>query len=396
MKIAQINFCDRGSTGKISRDIFSVLNDDNNKIYVCSKITNQPNVVEFTNNIEHQIHRILGGVFDLDSLGSYFSTKKLVKQLKKDNIDILHLQNIHGYFINYKVLFNYIKKNNVKTIWTLHDCWSFTGHCPYFDMVKCEKWKTQCHHCSNIHTYPRSLFFDRSKSFYKFKKKTFNGVKDLTLVTPSKWLAGLVKQSFLQSYPVKVINNGINLENFNPIDKHTFDKVIDRNKKIILAVSNYWAKRKGYPDLFELNKHIDKNEYEFVVVGVDKIQSNELKNEGIIPIMRTENQKQLAELYSMASVFINLTYEDNFPTVNIEALSCGCPIVTYNTGGSIEVITDETGLVVAQGNVAEMAEGILKIVNRDYNRENICKEAQKNFNAEVMANKYKQLYLSTL
>ena len=396
MKIAQINFCDRGSTGKISRDIFSVLNDDNNKIYVCSKITNQPNVVEFTNNIEHQIHRILGGVFDLDSLGSYFSTKKLVKQLKKDNIDILHLQNIHGYFINYKVLFNYIKKNNVKTIWTLHDCWSFTGHCPYFDMVKCEKWKTQCHHCSNIHTYPRSLFFDRSKSFYKFKKKTFNGVKDLTLVTPSKWLAGLVKQSFLQSYPVKVINNGINLENFNPIDKHTFDKVIDRNKKIILAVSNYWAKRKGYPDLFELNKHIDKNEYEFVVVGVDKIQSNELKNEGIIPIMRTENQKQLAELYSMASVFINLTYEDNFPTVNIEALSCGCPIVTYNTGGSIEVITDETGLVVAQGNVAEMAEGILKIVNGDYNRENICKEAQKTFNAEVMANKYKQLYLSTL
>lgn len=390
MKVAQINFCDNGSTGKICKDISSFIGDEN-KIYVFKKVSDKDNIIKINSFLSHQIHRVLAGIFDKDELGSYFATKHFVKILKKENYDIIHLHNIHGYYLNYRVLFNFLKKNNVKTVWTLHDCWSFTGHCAYFDKINCNKWQKSCHNCPNLKNYPRTLFFDRSKKLFELKKKAFVGIKDMVLVTPSIWLNNLVKQSFLKDYTVNVINNGINLDNFFITNSFAFGDIIDKNKKVILGVANPWTDRKGYSDLYKLREQLDEN-YQIVAVGVDDNQYNDLKKSDIIPIKRTENQKQLAELYSNADVFINLTYEDNFPTVNLEALACGCPIITYRTGGSVEVITDENGAVVSQGNISELSEKIKEFCNKQFNRDNISKTAKEKYNSQKMAMSYQNIY----
>lgn len=287
-------------------------------------------------------------------------------------------------------MFDYIKSANKKVVWTLHDCWAFTGHCAYFDMAKCDKWKTGCGKCPNLKKYPNSWFFDRSSSLYKTKKAVFSGVKDMTIVCPSQWLAELVKQSYLSDYPIKVINNGINLEDFKIIDNHTFDNVVDRSKKIILGVASPFGERKGYSNYISLSKIIDKEKYQIVMCGVNEEQVKELESYDIVGITRTDSKQKLAELYSLAYCFVNMTFEDNFPTVNIEALACGLPIITYNTGGSVEVITEDNGIVVEQGDIEAVKMAIYNM--SEYDRQKIADNAIKKYSSEIMANAYINLY----
>ena len=290
------------------------------------------------------------------------------------------------------MLFRYIKKNNVKVIWTMHDCWALTGHCANFDMVGCDKWKTECKKCPQYRDYPKSLF-DNSKFMHKNKKKWFLGVKDLTIVTPSNWLEGIVKQSFLKDYPVKVINNGIDLTVFKPTESNFREKYNLKDKFILLGVAFGWGERKGLDVFIELSKRLSE-EYQIVLVGTDD-NTDKLLPDNIISIHRTQNQTELAEIYTAADLFVNPTREENFPTVNIEALACGTPVLTFNTGGSPEIIDESCGAVVAKNDIDSLEKEIYSF-KESFQSFSHCIARARTFNEAEKYLEYIKLYEGTI
>ena len=392
MKIASINICDNGSTGKIMLDIFNQLDDSDEKLaFVRHKYGDNDVVQRINTTFGYRVHKLLSMYFGLDEWGNYFATKKVVKELRKFKPDILHLHNIHNFTINYRILFDYIKKDNVKVVWTLHDCWSFTGGCFYFDKNNCDKWKTGCEKCKFLKSAGMVTNIDATHKLYKIKKKSFTGVKNMTIVTPSNWLTNLAKQSFLKEYNIVTINNGINLDNFYPQDNHKFDDIVDRSKKILLGVAMPFDERKGYDDFIKLSELVDSNEYQIVMVGLNDQQIQSLPN-GIVGIKRTDNQKQLAELYSIAYAFLNLTYEDNFPTVNIEALSCGAPVICYKTGGATEMLSEDNAIVVDKGDYAKIVEMLKNIAPLRNNNAEWIDKVKKHYSSKRMALDYCNIY----
>lgn len=294
-----------------------------------------------------KLHGVYTRITDKTGFASTLSTRKLLNWLDEIEPDIIHLHCIHGYFINISLLFTYIKEKNIKVIWTQHDCWAFTGHCAYFDACGCEKWKTGCHDCEQLTTYPASRLMDNSKWNWKTKKELFTGA-NVTVVTPCEWLSKLVEISFLREYPIRVIYNGIDTNVFKPTKSYFKKKNEIEAKKMILGVASEWTERKGLRDFIELDEMLDKKEYVIVLVGVSKKQVENLPKD-IIALNRTNNIKELVELYSAADVYFNPTYEDNFPTTNLEATACGTPVITYDTGGSPESVDPRA--VVQKGNL---------------------------------------------
>ena len=294
-----------------------------------------------------KLHGVYTRITDKTGFASTLSTRKLLNWLDEIEPDIIHLHCIHGYFINISLLFTYIKEKNIKVIWTQHDCWAFTGHCAYFDACGCEKWKTGCHDCEQLTTYPASRLMDNSKWNWKTKKELFTGA-NVTVVTPCEWLSELVKISFLREYPIRVIYNGIDTNVFKPTKSYFKKKNEIEAKKMILGGASEWTERKGLRDFIELDEMLDKKEYVIVLVGVSKKQVENLPKD-IIALNRTNNIKELVEIYSAADVYFNPTYEDNFPTTNLEATACGTPVITYDTGGSPESVDPRA--VVQKGNL---------------------------------------------
>jgi glycosyltransferase involved in cell wall biosynthesis len=318
-------------------------------------------VIKVGNTLDTYLHGIKTRIFDRHGLGSKLATRKLITQIQEINPDVIGIHNVHGYYLNMKIFFDYLKKAKKPVIYTLHDCWSFTGHCSYFDFVDCDRWKTGCYDCPSKKAYPASMFIDRSKKNYAEKKVIFNGVANLTIVTPSEWLAKLVKQSFLSSYPIQVINNGVNTSVFTPAGSSVIrDKYQIGSKKMILGVAYIWSHRKGLNEFIELSKQIPEDYFIFLV-GLSSDQISKLPP-NIKGIARTENVNELAELYSAADVFVNPTWQDNFPTTNLESLACGTPVVTYNTGGSPEAIDEKTGIVVEKGDINGLQNAIERII----------------------------------
>jgi glycosyltransferase involved in cell wall biosynthesis len=320
---------------------------------------------------------------------SYFSTRNFLRKLKKIKPDIIHLHNLHNCYINLPLLFKYIKKNNIKVLWTLHDCWAFTGQCAHFTIAKCDKWKTGCHHCKTYKEYPPS-YVDRTKKMWKLKKKWFTGIKDATIITPSQWLGDLVKQSYLGEYPVKVINNGIDLSVFKPTESDFRKKHNLENKHILLGVALFWDYKKGLDVFIELSKRLD-DRYQIVLVGTSDEVDKQLPN-NIISIHRTQNQEELAEIYSTADVLLNPTREDTFPTVNIESLACGTPIVTFNTGGSPEIINETCGVVTEVNDVDHMEKAIRRICEEKPYSKEACVSRASNFDKDEKFKEYVELY----
>jgi glycosyltransferase involved in cell wall biosynthesis len=338
MKIVHINTFPRKATGQIMLNIHKKCLENGMDSYVVwgrGRAPENDREISMYDKLGIAWHGIYTRLTDKTGFASVRATKKLIKKLEEIKPDIVQLHNLHGYYINIEMLFNYFSAHkNIKIIWTLHDCWAFTGHCVYFDAVGCEKWKSQCEKCPQKKTYPSSLFLDNSSWNYKKKKELFNSVENMTLVTPSQWLADLVKQSFLSKYPVKVIHNGVDTSVFKPVDSDFRKNNNLENKVIILGVASEWTPRKGLDDFIKLAELLDDN-YKIVLVGLNKKQLVQLP-QNILGIERTESVGELVEIYSAADVFFNPTYEDNYPTTNLEAIACGTPVVTYNTGGSPE------------------------------------------------------------
>lgn len=403
MRIAQINMVHYGSTGKIMLGIAEVARSNGHdaatfspRYYQKGKRLQYPDIpdhVYFSNWFENMVHLRLAQLTGLIGCFSYFGTKKLIKQMKEFNPDVLHLHNLHNSSINLPLLFRYIKKNHVRVVWTLHDCWPFTGHCPYFELAKCEKWKTGCHHCPNYKDYPKS-FVDNSSYMYKLKKRWFTGADNMILVTPSQWLADLVKQSYLKEYPVVVINNGIDLSLFTPTESNFREKHgIAADKLILLSVAAGWGKRKGLDVFIELSKRLDSR-FQLVLVGTDDKTDRQLPG-NIISIHRTENQRELAEIYSAADLFVNPTREENYPTVNMESLACGTPVLTFRTGGSPEIPDETCGSVVECDDIDAMEKEIIRIcTERPFSKE-ACLNRAREFDMNKRFEEYTELYRSS-
>lgn len=309
-------------------------------------------------------HGFMTRLFDRHCLHSTRATKKLIKQIESINPDVIHLHHIHGYFLNMKVLFDYLNKANKPVVWTFHDCWSFTGHCAYPNLADCNKWMTGCNHCPQKKEYPGSIWIDRSRKNWEEKKDFFNLIENLTIVPVSDWMKGLVEQSFLKGNQIHRIYNGIDLNVFSPQDSK--NAVYERygipvKNKIILGAASTWDARKGLTDFLELAAELPAN-ISIVLVGLNDEQLKDLPA-NLIGIKRTYNVQEMAELYAAADVFANPTYADTFPTTNLEALACGTPVVTYKTGGSPEAVDKETGIVVEQGDNVGLKAAILTIID---------------------------------
>lgn len=336
----------KGSTGRIVQEIGEVLEKFGHEyvvMYGRTPKSEDPHAIFIGNSRDANIHAALARITDRCGFYSTEATKKAIQYIREYHPDVIHLHNLHGYYINIRLLFSYLKNEyKGKVIWTLHDCWAFTGHCVHYTYAKCDKWKTQCSNCPERTRYPASYVLDSSAKNYFDKKYLFSGLPNLTLVTPSKWLAEQVNNSFLQEYSCKVINNGIDLEVFKYDSNH-------QKHKILLNICDGLDERKGYKDLIEISRRVN-NRYQVVVVGV-KDKEKKFFPEDIKVVTRTNSQKELVEYYSNAEYLINTTYEDTFPTVNIESLACGTPVITYRSGGSPEIVSKYTGYVVDPGDI---------------------------------------------
>ena len=402
-KLLQITIeANKNSVGRIAEQIGETAIENGWASYITYARDSNPStseVIKIGSNFDLYWHGIETRVFDNHCFSSRSATKHLVDTIKDINPDIIHLHHLHGYFINIKILFKYLKESRIPVVWTFHDCWSFTGHCTYFEFVGCEKWKTECHHCEQKTEYPKSLIFDRSRQNYIDKKRIFNSISNLTIVPVSNWMSQEVKDSFLKNYPCKVIQNGIDLNIFYPKKSRTkIEELYNVNGKfIILGVASTWEKRKGLEEFVKLNKLIDSQLYAIILVGLTESQIQKLPKT-IIGIQRTENVSQLADLYSAADVFLNPTFEDTFPTTNLESLACGTPVITYKTGGSVESVSENTGIVVDKGDVVGLISAIESIKNKgkEFYEKNCRESAIKNFDKKIKFNDYFELYKEIL
>ena len=390
MKILQLNVtCGVGSTGKICLAVSRLLNERGveNYILFSEEDSDYEYGIKYADKLSIKLEALKSRVFGNYGFNSKSLTKKLIAKLDEIQPDIVHLHNLHGHGCNLEMLFAYFKEKNIKLYWTFHDCWAFTGYCPHFDMVGCDKWQTQCQACPQKGAY--SFFFDNSNKLYSKKKELFSDL-DLTIITPSEWLKGLVKKSFLKDYEVKVINNGIDLDIFKPSESNFREDHGIKDEFLILGVAFNWDERKGVDVFADLARTLPKD-CRIVLVGTNE-NTRQLLPDNVITIDRTENQQELAEIYTACDLFVNATREDTFPTVNIESLACGTPVLTFRTGGSPEIIDETCGISVEKNDTDALREAILKIKDTRPFTEEACLKKSAEYQKEEKFKEYTEIY----
>ena len=392
-----------GSTGRIAEEIGMRAIAAGFESYIAyGRVAreSQSHVIRIGSSWNVRWHGLVSMLFDNHGFSSRYATKKFVKQIDQIRPDIVLLHNIHGYYLNIEVLLDYLKRKNIPIFWTLHDCWPLTGHCSFFDAYNCQKWKTHCCHCPNWKGYPRSLFWDNSRHNFDRKKALLTALKNITFVPVCKWMGNIVEDSFMKGRTQYVIYNGTNVDIFKPLDKDAASDIRSKygikGKVVVLGVASTWDKRKGMMDFEWLNEHLPQD-FQIVLVGLSPEQVKYLAKD-IKGIPRTESVQELSALYSLADVFVNPTYVDNFPTTNIEALACGTPVVTYNTGGSPEAIDENTGIVVAKGDKEALMNAIVTVVGKKekYSSMACRKRALAHFNKDDRFGDYIELFNKSL
>ncbi len=398
-KLVQINTVCNTSTGQIMHDIQTAAEKKGYETVSFvgrRKVYSDVKCEKFGNPFSFWIHVVLNTLFDCQGHGSYFVTRRLIKRLREEKPDMIHLHNLHGYYLNLPLLFRYINQEyQGKVFWTFHDCWPFTGHCAYFTMAGCGRWENGCERCPQKKSYPVSLVMDRAQKNYMEKREMFSRVKNLTIITPSEWMRGLVASSFLKDKETVVVNNGIDTEIFRPCDDlKEIGRVLRRHaiptgKKILLGVAGIWEKRKGLKTFEELAACLPE-EYVIVLVGLTKSQIGKLVP-GIVGIERTENKRELAALYTAADVFINPSKEESFSLVTVEAMACGTPVIVLGTSAVRELVGEGCGVVLDKDRVAEYRKAIEKIEADEPDRRKIAEHGSR-YKRQSMTDKILKLY----
>lgn len=396
MKILQINsVVNKGSTGRIAENIGLSIIKEGWSSYIAYGRGKDNQSKSYTYRIgstkSNIIHALGTRLTDRHGFFSKKETNKLIEKIEKIQPDLIHLHNIHGYYLNIEVLFKYLSKVNTPVVWTLHDCWAFTGHCAHYSAIKCFKWISSCYNCPQSKFYPKSLFIDNSHENYSVKKELFTSLTNLTLVTVSNWLKGEVEKSFLSRHPIKTILNGINLNIYKDIKQ----RYIDTSKFILLSLATSWSERKGLNDLIELNKYLNDDEC-LVLVGLNKKQIKSLPP-NIVGLERTESQEDLAKLYSQAGVVLSLSVEETFGLTIAEGFACGTPAIVYNSTATPELITEDTGAIVEPHDIVGIRKAIDKIRNSTINYKKACRARAENlYNKDDRYQDYIALYKELL
>ena len=402
-KLLQINPVVRvsTSTGRIMQEIGELAMQNGWESYVAYSKgrdgirTCASHTIPIGNKWDTWMHGLETRLLDRHGLASVSVTYDFIKHLKEISPDIVHIHNIHGYFLNYPVLFEYLSKSGIPVVWTVHDCWLYTGHCYYYSYIQCNKWESGCGDCPQKRKFPASWWLDRSARNYQDKQEAFTSMPygKLTIVPVSDWIRGEMSRSFLKGYPFRVIHNGIDTEVFTVYGAEEVKRKYGwQGKHVLLGVASIWSEEKGLPDFIKLAQQLRDDEM-IVLVGVTEEQKSQLP-QNVYGIRRTENIRELAQLYSAADVFVNPTWQDNYPTVNLEAIACGTPVVTYRTGGSVEAITEDTGFIVEQGDVKGLLDSVRVIeqYGKHYYADRCRKYALANFRKEDRYADYLNLY----
>lgn len=384
-KLLQINVVSNMlSTGKIVEDISKVAigrDWDTYTVYGRWAKPGVTNAIKVGPMLNTYLHYLESRLFDNEGLSSRFVTKRLIKKIQEINPDIIHLHNLHDHYLNYPLFFKYLATLRTPVVWTQHDCWSITGGCAYFDLLGCERWKSGCHDCID----KRAFFCNKGEMQFALKRDLLNKIKSLTYVSVSNWLGSILKESHQSHRSINIIHNGIDINRFKPSNSKIKD-----NKFRIIGVSAPWSERKGLHDFIRLRSLLPED-FLITLVGLSESQINRLP-QGINGVRRTSSIEELVNLYSQSDIFVNPTYEDNFPTVNIEALACGTPVITYETGGSPEAIDQNTGLVVNQGDVSALAQAIIWEKKHPFSSVACRKRAEDYFDKDKCFMKYIDLY----
>lgn len=398
MRVFQLNtFCGIKSTGRITTDIALLLEKRGDACRIGYGAEQAPHEVErFAYKIggrgERKLHGAIRKLLDGEGYGSQLGTLALIRELKRFQPDVVHLHNVHGCYLNIRLLFRYLGRSGVPLVWTFHDCWPFTGHCAYFDYAGCGKWKTRCHVCPQLRSYPACIGVDGSARNYRRKRKWFAGLRNLSIVTPCHWLKGKVEDSFLKEHPVRVITNGVNRQVFRPVDGTGLrDRHGITAKHVVLAVAAEWDERKGLRYLLETANELGE-EYQVVALGLSKAQIAALPTY-VLGLEATGSVEELAMWYSLADCLANPTMEDNMPMVNLEALACGTPVAVFQTGGCVEAIDDTCGITVPQGDAIALAAAIRALAPQKPAMTEACTaRAALLFDSETCYQQYLTLY----
>lgn len=349
--------------------------------------------VRISSIADRYLHALETRLLDRHGLGSRYATHSFIKTIERFAPDIIQLHNIHGYYLNYLMLFNALKRLGRPVVWTMHDCWPLTGHCAHFASSGCDKWQTECQVCPQLHTYPASFLTDRSNRNFRDKRRAFSLPDRLRIVAVCQWQAELVQRSHLSQRPLNVIHNGIDTQLYKPYDASRHDSA----RYVVLCVANIWNHWKGYDDIERIRALLSRD-YEIRVVGLTPKQGA-TSSSGITNLGCISDPAELARIYSAADVFVNLSYDDTYPTTLLESLSCGTPVVTYDAGGCGEAFDSRTGIVVPRGNVSLAAEGIKEIcraLSGRFSKDQCRSYALTHHSIEDCVKSYMQLYSDML
>ena len=400
MRVVQINVTvNTGSTGRIAEDVGQVLLDNGHESYIAYGRGDRPSKsqkIKIGSSASVYLHGVKSLLLDRHGFGSAQATRELIERLKIIRPDVIALHNLHGYYLHIGELFRYLRSSDVPVLWTLFDCWAFTGHCSYYDDLACTKWQDHCKLCPKTGNYPKSLFVDNSYRNFDDKRDLFTSLNRMELLVHSNWLAGELRNSYLSGYQVHVTPSAVDTDVFRPMKSDLQQRCGLEGKRIILGCANIWSSRKGLNDFIRLRTKLS-DEYAIVLIGVNKKQQENLSG-GILGIGRTESVEELAAWYSLADVFVNPTWQDNFPTTNIEALACGTPVITYQTGGSPEAVDEYTGRSVERGDLTSLVKAIKELgsIDREKLRSQCRNRALRRYNKRTRYLDYLEIFENLL
>lgn len=392
--ILSINASNYGCTGTINSGILKMARENGYTTYsACpvdhiSKTLKNENQIYIGNRISRNINQKLFMYTGCIDLGSKIATRVFLNKIEKLNPALIHLHNIHSNYINIRMLFEYCKTKNIPIVWTLHDCWPMTGRCTYFDLNGCEKWKGGCFKCQFKQQTPVSKI-DMCKRNWCYKRKVFENQSQLTIVTPSNWLAEYVRQSYLKNHPIRVINNGIDLSNFSYKTGTIRAEYNLKDKYVIACIAAVWEARKGFEYVIKVAEHFEN--VRILLVGSLEDAQKEKLPKNIIATGRISDRNKMQEIYSSADIFMNPTLDDNFPTTNLEALACGTPVITFKTGGSPEAVDNNSGIVVEQKDTEGLFAAVQLAMSNCFTKEN-CQKRAASFSAQEKYQEYVNLY----